>query len=50
MSFLVATGDGKVSKADCTDSPNCNRSDMQLSTVLFFSSMWLMCVAQAHPR
>jgi sodium/potassium/calcium exchanger 6 len=43
VSFLVATSDGTVSK-NAGDGPNFNRADMNLSTVLFFSSSWLMCV------
>jgi Ca2+/Na+ antiporter len=50
VSFLVATSAGTVSKNPTPDGdaaangPNYNRADMNLSTVLFFSSSWLMCV------
>ena len=51
VSFLVATSAGTVSKNPtpggdtAANGPNYGRTDMNLSTVLFFSSSWLMYAA-----
>jgi solute carrier family 24 (sodium/potassium/calcium exchanger), member 6 len=51
--LLVASNGGTVSK-NAGPGVNYNRPDMNLSTILFFSSSWLMCAPPhtqlSHPR